>query len=122
MQRLRVLGVVAALALAPMLANVWPAFGKGEMLYVGEVAAADVDHSAHEGHHAAAGDSHHSPTRHQVHCALCVLALLGWAPPIDLGFGRIESPVIDRAPHVVANTPRLLLAWPDGLARAPPLS
>lgn len=121
-QRILLLGVVAAFAFAPLLANVWPAFGKGEMLYVGEVAAADVDHSAHEGHHAAADDSHHSQSRHQVHCALCVLALLGWAPPIDLSLGCTETRVIDRAVHFTAATPRVLLVWPDAQARAPPLS
>jgi hypothetical protein len=122
MARVRVLGVVAAFALAPLLANVWPAFGKGQMLYVGEVAAADVDHSAHEGHHAAGRDSHHSPAGHQVHCALCVLALLGWAPPVDLSFDWTETRVIDRAVHLAATAPRLLLLWPDAQARAPPLS
>jgi hypothetical protein len=122
MQRLVVLAVVAVFALAPLVANVWPAFGRGAMLYTGDVAAAEVDHSAHEGHHAAASDSQHAPPHHQVHCALCMLALLGWAPPIDLGLGCAEARVIDRAQHLVANAPRPLLLWPDAQARAPPLS
>jgi len=121
-RRVLSLGVVAAFALAPLLANVWPAFGKGQMLYVGEVAADQIDHSTHAGHHAAAGDSHHAPAGHQAHCALCVLALLGWAPPVDLSPGSLEPPLADRAAHRVTVTPRLLLVWPDTLARGPPRS
>jgi hypothetical protein len=104
------------------LASVWPAFGKGEMLYVGETAAAHVDHSAHEGHHAAASESDHSPARHQAHCALCELAFLGWAPPINLGLGCTETCVTDRAEQIVTTSPRFLLVWPRARARAPPLS
>jgi len=121
-QRLVVLGVVAGFALAPLVANVWPALGRGAMLYTGEMAAAEVDHSAHAGHHAAADGAQHATSHHQKHCALCMLALLGWAPPIDLGLGRIETRITDRAPQLVASAPRALLLWPDAQARAPPLS
>jgi Protein of unknown function (DUF2946) len=122
-QRLLVAGVVVTLALAPGLANVWPAFGKGEMLYVGDVPAAGIDHSAQEGHHTGARNSSgHDPSRHQGHCALCVLAMLGWAPPIGLSPAATGSAATDRAPQQVVRAGRPSLLWPDAQARAPPLS
>src|SRR5215467_1553008 len=121
-QRFVVLGVVAVFALAPLVADVWPALGRGAMLYTGNVAAAEVDHSAHAGHHAATGKSQHTTSHHQTHCALCMLALLGWAPPIDLALGRIDARVDDRPPQFAEIAPRALLLWPDAQARAPPLS
>jgi len=123
MRRLLVAGVTLTLALAPVLANVWPAFGKGQMLYVGDASGAAIDHSAHQRHHAGAGNTaRHDPSSHQAHCALCLLALLGWAPPIELSLAATDPAAIDRVRHwvVTAATPSLL--WPDAQARAPPLS
>jgi hypothetical protein len=51
-----------------------------------------------------------------------MLALLGWAPPIDLGLGRIETRLTDRAPQLLARASRLLRLWPDAQARAPPIT
>jgi hypothetical protein len=122
-QRLRVAGVVVTLALAPVLANVWPAFGKGQMLYVGDAPGAGIDHSAHLGHDAeASNSSHHDQSRHQAHCALCVLAFLGWAPPIDLSVAATEIAAIDRARRRVVTAAAPSLLWPNAQARAPPLS
>jgi hypothetical protein len=119
-QRCALVAVVVALVLAPVLANVWPAFGKGEMLYVADGVTAHGDHSSHEGHQATASDSHPSPPHHQAHCALCELAFLGWAPPIDLSLGCTETGITDRTEQAVATTPRLLLLWPGAQARGPP--
>ena len=120
--RFVVLGVVVGFALAPLVANVWPAMGRGAMLYTGDVAVAETDHSAHARHDAAADGSQHPTPHHQTHCALCMLALLGWAPPIDLGLGRIETRLTDRAPQLLASASRLLPLWPDAQARAPPIT
>jgi len=108
---------VVALLLAPALANIWPAFGKGAMLFVGETVAAHDEHAAHEGHQAPAPQSHH-----QQHCALCVLAFLAWAPPAVPALGCTEACVTDRGAQVAESTPRLLLVWRSAQARAPPLS
>ena len=119
-QRLLLFGLVLALIVAPVLANVWPAFGKGPMLYVGDAEASHVavdGHAAHGGHAHPAHESHH-----QTHCALCVLAFLGWAPPLALELPSIAASAIDRAVTVAAHVPRLRLVWPGARARAPPLS
>ena len=119
-QRLLLFGLVVALIVAPVLANVWPAFGRGAMLYVGAAEASQVAvdaHAAHAGHAQAAHESHH-----KVHCALCVLAFLGWAPPLALGLCNIAAGAIDRTVTVVANAPCLQPAWPGAQARAPPLT
>src|SRR5947208_16804266 len=87
-QRVALLAFVAALFLAPLLANTWPAFGKGPMLFTGAAVATPSDHrqhADHEGHQAPATESHH-----QRHCALCVLAFLGWAPPVGLSLGCVQ--------------------------------
>jgi len=117
------LALVTALALAPLLVNVWPAFGKGTMLFVGETALPasqqidHAEHASHEGRAAPASESHH-----QRHCALCVLALLGWAPPLDLAVGGGETGATHRIASIPLSAPRLPLAWPGARARAPPLS
>jgi len=114
------LGLVVALIVAPVLANVWPAFGKGPMLYVGGADASHVvvdAHAAHTGHAQPAHESHH-----QAHCALCVLAFLGWAPPLALELPSIAASAIDRAVTVAAQVLRLRPVWLGARARAPPLS
>ena len=119
-QRLLLFGLVLALIVAPVLANVWPAFGKGPMLYVGGADASHVvvdAHAAHTGHAQPAHESHH-----QAHCALCVLASLGWAPPLALELPSTATRGIDRAVTVAAPVPRLRPVWPGARARAPPLS
>ena len=146
-QRFASLLVALALGVAPILANVWPAFGKGEMFYVGDTASAThdghaahdgsaaheghADHANHQGHAALEGHaghqvadagSHHSPAQHQAHCALCELAFLGWAPPLDLSLGCAEACPVDRTVPIAAVTPRLLALWPSAQARAPPLA
>jgi Protein of unknown function (DUF2946) len=120
-QRLLLFGFVVALVCAQVLANLWPAFGKGAMLYVGESSAhaahaEHADHAAHEGHPAPATRSHH-----EAHCALCVLALLGWAPPVVADLGSADARVINRDVQVASSTPRLLLLWRTAQPRAPPL-
>jgi hypothetical protein len=127
------LAFIVALALAPFLANIWPAFGKGQMLWVAADVTTPADHSAHAAHqnHPAAATeadlptAHHTPghqpSEHQQHCALCVLAFLGWAPPVDFAITCTDSCDSDRAPIVAATTPRLLLLWTGAQARAPPL-
>jgi hypothetical protein len=126
-QRAALFAFVVALVLAPALANVWPAFGKGEMLFVGDAAATQTDHAAHQGHHAAATEAQqphtqHRQSHHQTHCALCVLAFLGWAPPIDLSIGCTTTCLTERTKPLVASAPRVLLLWPSAQARAPPSS
>ena len=119
-QRLWLLGLVVALVFAPVLANVWPAFGKGPMLYVDTAHATQLDanpHAAHEGHAAPASRSHH-----QQHCALCVLAFLGWAPPVDLSLDCTATCAVDKMVPVAAQAPHLTLVWPGAQARAPPIS
>jgi hypothetical protein len=122
-QRLLLLGFVVALVLAPVLANIWPAFGKGRMLYVGTTATTQVDagpHAGHEGHAAPASQSH--DPQHQQHCALCVLAFLGWAPPVDLSLDCEATCAVEKALPITAQVPHLTLVWPGAQARAPPLS
>jgi len=141
--------VACALGVAPILANVWPAFGKGEMFYVGGATPAAHGHAAHDGsaaheghadhanhadhqghaaldrhagHQVADAGSHHSPAQHQAHCALCELAFLGWAPPLDLSLGCAEACPVDRTVPIAAVAPRLLALWPSAQARAPPLA
>ena len=122
-QRALSLLFAAVMALAPILANVWPAFGKGPMLYVGTPAAASAQqvdhagHAGHEGHEAPAPGSHH-----QQHCALCVLALLGWAPPAGLSIGCLQAAVRDPVAWIALAAPRLQPIWQSAQARAPPLS
>ncbi|HTT11573.1 MAG TPA: DUF2946 family protein [Burkholderiaceae bacterium] len=118
-RRLLLLGFVAALIVAPVLANVWPAFGKGPMLCVAATeahVAVDAD-AAHAGYAPPGHESHH-----QVHCALCALACLGWAPPLALGLSSLGAGAIDHAVTVIAQGPRAQAAWPGARARAPPLS
>ncbi len=64
------LGVaVLALVCAPILANIWPALGRGQMLYVGEAAA--TDHAAaavsrgHGSHHGASSADADAPEHAQ---------------------------------------------------------
>lgn len=132
-QRFALLAFVVALLIAPLLVNVWPALGKGPMLVVASDVATQVDHSAHARHHdhdagAAQGPhaSHptteHDESHHQQHCALCVLAFLGWAPPIDLVVACAPSSAADRAPPLADSTPRVPLLWRNAQARAPPLA
>src|SRR5882672_10532810 len=94
-QRPWLLALVVALVLAPLLANIWPAFGKGPMLFVAETAGQP---SAHEAHEAPADQSHH-----QRHCALCVLAFLGWAPPADLSLGCAEARATECGTWIAAD-------------------
>src|SRR5262249_49480367 len=124
-QRALLLALVAALALAPLLANIWPALGRGAMLYVSEAVASSspqaVDHSRHAGpqvHPAPARESHppHAPG------ALCVLACLGWAPPVDLSIDGADAAFTDRAAWIALAAPRGQLARHSAQARAPPLS
>jgi len=118
-QRVGLLAFVASLVLAPALANIWPAFGKGEMLYVGEPSPAD--HSAHQGHHhpgVEAGKPR--PHDHKAHCALCVVAFLGWAPPVDLNVDSGSVPVAEPPVAPADAAPCPLLLWPRAQARAPP--
>jgi hypothetical protein len=119
-RRSLLLALIAALALAPLLANMWPAFGKGAMLFVGEPAFSSPQHAyhgEHEGQPTPASESH--PQRH---CALCVLALLGWAPPVDLAIGCGETVATDRTAPIALLAPRLQPSWPGAYPRAPPLS
>jgi hypothetical protein len=119
-RRSLLLALVTALALAPLLVNIWPAFGKGAMLFVGAPALFSPQHAyhaEHEGHATPASESH--PERH---CALCVLALLGWAPPVDLAIACGEPVAIDRTAPIALLAPRLRPSWPGAYPRAPPLS
>jgi hypothetical protein len=122
-RRALLLALVTALALAPLLVNIWPAFGRGAMLFVGETALPvppQVDHAEHAGHEGNAAPA--SESHHQRHCALCVLALLGWAPPLDLGMSGGETVATHRIASILLTAPQLQLAWPGAHARAPPLS
>ena len=125
-QRPWLLVLVVALVLAPLLANIWPAFGKGPMLFVAEAAGQQSEHEAHAQHAAhGAHEAHEAPadqSHHQRHCALCVLAFLGWAPPADLSLGCAEARATECGTWIAADAPRLQLAWPSAQARAPPLS
>jgi len=121
-QRVALLAFVFALVFAPALANVWPAFGKGEMLFVGDAVAAHADQAGHAAHQDAATESHHSESHHQQHCALCVLAFLGWAPPLDLSLGCTGTCGPDRAARVAETAAHPLFVWPGAQARAPPIS
>jgi len=177
-----------ALAAAPVLASLWPAFGKGPMLRTGEPAAeqatplerqaargAPGPHhheglddesrgpghvaSAHAdsasaaghgaGHHAGIqhtnnhpGDNEHGDhdhggipdadggdepgraagSHHTQHCALCVLAFLGWAPPGTHLLVSPERAVVARPKLAAEFAPRASLVWDRAQARAPPLS
>jgi hypothetical protein len=123
-QRVTLFALVVALVLAPALANIWPAFGKGEMLYVGETAAAPsvhadhanhADHATHEGHAPATAHLHHA-----VHCALCVLASLGWAPFAAFDAGDAQHSIAERAAPAASQALRAPLAWRSAQPRAPP--
>jgi hypothetical protein len=117
-QRFGLLTLVFALVFAPALASIWPALGRGEMLFVAAAKeAAHADHAAHEGHQAPAPASHH-----QQHCALCVLAFLGWAPPVLPGLVGAAIGSIERAVPIAVRAPHLPLAWSRAQARAPPRS
>ena len=110
-QRPWLLALVVALVLAPLLANIWPAFGKGPMLFVAEAAGQQSEHEAHAQHAAhGAHEAHEAPadqSHHQRHCALCVLAFLGWAPPIDLSIGCSPTSGTERTKPLVASAKSL---------------
>lgn len=140
-----------ALALAPPLVGLWPALGKGRMLWVGEPPAEQVERErlaaqqaqhygagSHEGHganHEAAHSSGEAPiahaghdgadessAHHDGHCALCVLAAVGWAPPSGLVFAIADRAVVGQLGFVLASEPRASLLWARAQARAPPVS
>ncbi|HTT10369.1 MAG TPA: DUF2946 family protein [Burkholderiaceae bacterium] len=120
-QRIGVLAFVVSLVLAPALANIWPAFGKGEMLYVAD--APSLDHSAHAGHHHPGTDKAQRPPHdHKAHCALCVLAFLGWAPPADLSISSGSTAVANLPAALPEDRPRSAPIWSGAHARAPPIS
>jgi hypothetical protein len=112
-----------ALACSPLVVNIWPALGKGRMLFVGAPAAEHVEHAAHDGH--ASHDEHEasgSQPHHDRHCALCVLALLGWAPPAVASIGCVATHATHGTAWIAISAPRLQPLWRSAHARDPPLS
>ncbi len=130
---------VVALVLAPALASVWPALGRGPMLYTGEPAAhvahdhqavADAAHECDEAHVSGANtgaESHHADhdaqpdhTNHAQHCALCVLVSLAWAPVVHVAPGADAPPAVHRRALQRDTSPRSQVVWSRAQARAPP--
>lgn len=137
---------VTALVFAPALASIWPALGKGPMLYTGTPPAHAAPHHGgaaaeagstrqasgdHAGHanpaddvahaaHDAAGGAPATHGDHTRHCALCVLVSLAWAPVVHIAGGADAPPDVRR--HAVAERPQpqRLVVGSRALARAPP--